>query len=294
MSRIFLDLINNQHVLFDGGMGTELMRLGFSQGECPELWNDIHPDRVKSIHKSYFDAGADVVFTNSFGGSRIKLDSYGLGDRCFELNEKAARLAFSVRPEDRLTGGSIGPTGHFLEPHGTSSRENFIQAFSEQCNGLSTGGVDLFLIETQYSLEETICAYEAAQRISDCPICVTMTFNQTPNGYFTMMGHSLFDFVEAFSTREVAAIGANCTLNSSQIADLILELRKLTDLPLIAQANAGQPVMDEDGHVAYDQGFEDYMKHIPRLIQNGARIIGGCCGTDPSYIEEMARLIHAE
>lgn len=108
-----------------------------------------------------------------------------------------------------------------------------------------------------------------------------------------MMGHSLKDFVESFSSVEVAALGANCTLNSSQIADLILELHQLTDIPLIAQANAGQPIMDDEGNVSYDQGFDEYVKHIPRLLQNGARIIGGCCGTNPDYIKKMASIIHS-
>jgi len=293
VSQTILDLIKKRNVLFDGGMGTELMRLGFSQGECPELWNDMHPDRVRSIHQAYFDAGADAVLTNSFGGSRIKLQSYGLAERCFELNEKAARLVNSARPDGRFVGGSLGPTGHFLEPLGTAKKEDFISSYSEQCEGLAAGGVDFFLIETQYSLDEALCAYEAARKSSNHPICVTLTFNQTPKGFFTMMGHSLKDFVESFSSVEVAALGANCTLNSSQIADLILELHQLTDIPLIAQANAGQPIMDDEGNVSYDQGFDEYVKHIPRLLQNGARIIGGCCGTNPDYIKKMASIIHS-
>jgi len=286
-----LDLMEKRVVLLDGAMGTELMRYGFTQGHCPELWNAEKQDVIMSIYQSYYKAGSDAVLTNSFGGSQIKLAGYGLEDRCYELNRLSAEIAARVRPEGRFIGGSMGPIGQFLKPQGSYSEEDFEKAYEEQTSGLVDGGVDFLLIETQYDLQESQCAFRAAKKATELPIFLTMTFNKTQRGFFTMMGNSLVDMINAFQDQDIAGIGSNCTLNSEDMAGLIKEMRKKTDLPLLAQANAGQPEMDGSGHVTYNQGIDNYVSFIPAIINNGVNIIGGCCGTDPDYIRRMSQMI---
>jgi len=291
MTRTILDLVKERVVLLDGGMGTELIRQGFPQGECPESWNEEKPEIVKKIHLSYYDAGSDVVLTNSFGGNKIKLASHGLEDKCHELNYAAAQLANTVKPDGKFVAGSMGPTGKFLKPHGEYAEEEFEEAYAVQAKALTEGGVDFLLIETQYDLKEAFCALRGARKSSSLPVFVTMTFNRNPRGYFTIMGNSVAQCAEELEAQEVPAIGTNCTLNSADMVDLLKIMREATPLPLIAQANAGLPSLSSDGKVTYSQEVEDYVKYIPQMIKNGANIIGGCCGTDPDYIKRMAEII---
>jgi len=293
MAGTILDLAKERTVLLDGGMGTELIRSGFTQEDCPESWNVQKPEIVKKIHMSYFDAGSDVVLTNSFGGNRIKLASHGLGDKCHELNLAAARLAAEIKPKDKFVAGSMGPTGKFLKPHGEFTEEEFESAYAVQAKALADGGVDFILIETQYDLKEALCALRGARRSSHLPIFVTMTFNRNPRGYFTIMGDSVLQCLEELEAQDVPAVGTNCTLDSSDMVDLIKIMREATPLPLIAQANAGQPSISSEGEVTYSQDVEDYVRFIPQMTKNGARIIGGCCGTNPDYIKRMAELIRS-
>jgi len=286
-----LETIGKRIVLLDGGMGTELMKHGFAQGQCPEKWNVDKPETIQSIHRSYFEAGSEVVLTNSFGGSQIKLASYGLGDRCYELNRQAALLANSVKPEGKYVAGSLGPTGKFLQPQGESTEEEFEIAYGIQAKGLSEGGVDFLLIETQYDLSEALCALRAARKNSSIPIFVTMTFEKFPRGFFTIMGNSIDSCVSTLSEEGVPVVGANCTVDSADMADIIETMRGLTPLPLIAQANAGKATLNSRGDVEYSQGIDNYVRFIPQIINNGANLIGGCCGTNPDYIRRLAEII---
>ncbi len=291
MSDSILNLIQKRVVLLDGGMGTELIRYGFPKGTCPEIWNTDKPEIVKKIHQSYFDAASDVVTTNSFGGNKIKLSAYGLAERCYELNVAAATIANEVKPAGKFVAGSIGPTGQFLHPVGNATEAEFEEAYAEQAKGLVDGKVDFLLIETQYDIKEALCALHAVRKQCTLPVFVTMTYNRNPKGYYTMMGNSLPQCVQTLEKEGVPALGANCTLNSRDMADLVKAMRKETSLPMIAQANAGQPTLTDKGEVSYTQDIDDYLHYIPVMLKNGADIIGGCCGTNPAYIKRMAALI---
>ncbi|MFX1340819.1 MAG: homocysteine S-methyltransferase family protein, partial [Promethearchaeota archaeon] len=242
MSSELMKLSKKRVVLFDGGMGTELIRHGFKSGECPEQWNLDKSDIVRSIYRSYFDAGADVVSTNSFGGNAIKLDSFGLRDKCYELNYAAANLAITIKPKDKWIAGSIGPTGKFLKPIGEFDEDDFENAFYEQIKGLKDGGVDIFIMETHYDLKEIMCAIRAVKKIKNHPyIFATMTFNKTPRGFYTIMGNSVPQCFDELKKMGVKVVGANCTLDSKDMSDLVKIMRESTTLPILAQANAGQP-----------------------------------------------------
>lgn len=291
MPSSILDLCQKRVVLLDGGMGSELIKRGLPLGACPEKWNDIYPERVKDIHEAYFDAGSDAVLTNTFGGNVIKLSSYDMEEQCYDINRMAVRLAREVCPEGKWVGGSMGPTGKFLKPYGEYTHAQIEEAYAEQARGLCDGGADFLLIETQYDLAEALCALKGARQHFNKEIFVTLTFNQTPRGFFTMMGNSMKDCSLALEENGVFVYGANCTLDSKGMADLIKEWRRQTSAQLIAQANAGQPAPCKNGTIHYTQSPEEYVLHVRSIIENGADIIGGCCGTDPDFIRKMTELI---
>jgi len=292
MTQSIFKLAQQRTVLLDGGMGTELIKKGFSSQGAPEWWNMEKPEIIKSIHKSYFNAGSDAVLTNSFGGNKIKLASYGREKQCYELNRRAAELACETKPKGKFVGGSMGPTGKFLKPYGEFTEDEFTEAYHVQARGLAQGGVDFLLIETQYDLKEALCAFEGTQNACRLPIFVTMTFKKTPGGFYTEMGNNVSQCIQELEKKDISAIGANCTLDSKDMSFLVKEIREKTSLPVIAQANAGQPQVNSSGKLKYSQSAPDYVKHAKKIIEYGANIIGGCCGTDPSYIRQMAKLIH--
>jgi len=296
---LLLDLIGRRQpgglgraFLLDGAFGTEAMRRGLPQSYCPELWNVENPDAVRDIHRSYFAAGSNAVSTNSFGGSRIKLASHGLESRCAELNAAAAALAVAVKPPGTFVGGDIGPTGKFLKPQGEYSEAQFEESFAVQARALVSSGVDFLLIETMFDLREALCAVRAARSVGEVPVFATMTFNKTPRGFFTLMGDSAAKCVAAFESLDLPAFGANCTLTISDLADCIREMRKHTARPLIAQPNAGKPELNRAAEVVYSQGIEEFVADVPKLLDSGASLIGGCCGTNPEYIRRAAAVLH--
>lgn len=292
MNRTIFDLLKERTVLFDGGLGTELMRHGLPLGTCPETWNVERPDVVQGVHASYFEAGSDVVSTNSFGGNRIKLAAHGLENRARELNLAAARVARRAAPAGKFVAGSMGPTGKFLQPQGEFTEAEFEEAYGEQAGALAEGGVDLLIIETQYDLKEALAALKGARRAAPAlSVFVTLTFNKFPRGYFTLMGNTVPLSVEALEKEGALALGANCTLNSEEMVGLVRAFREATKLPVIAQANAGKPALSGDGQVSYSQGLKDYVRFVPEMLKAGANVIGGCCGTDPAYIRRMAEFI---
>jgi 5-methyltetrahydrofolate--homocysteine methyltransferase len=273
-------------------MGTELMRHGLPLGTSPETWNVERPDIVQRIHTDYFEAGSDAVSTNSFGGNRIKLAAHGLEGRVRELNSAAARVARRAAPAGKFVAGSMGPTGKFLQPQGEFTEAEFEEAYGEQAGALAEGGVDLLIIETQYDLKEALAALKGARRAApSLPVFVTLTFNRFRRGYFTLMGNTVPLSVEALEKDGARAVGANCTLNSEDMVGLVRAFREATKLPVIAQANAGKPELSGEGEVSYSQGLEDYVRFVPEMLEAGANVIGGCCGTDPGYIRKMAEFI---
>ncbi len=293
MTESILDLAKRRTVLLDGGFGSELISRGFPIGGCPEVWNVDHPEAIKEIHGNYFEAGSDAVLTNSFGGSRIKLAGHGEDGRCYELNRAAAEIAGRAKPAGKYVGGSMGPTGKFLKPQGEFEEAEFEDSFAEQAKGLADGGVDFLLVETQYDLREALAALRGARKSTDLSVFVTMTFKFVPRGFFTIMGDSVSQYLETMTGEGVPAIGANCTIGSDEMADLVKDMRSKTSLPIIAQANAGQPSVDPEGRVVYSQTPEEYVSSVPSIVENGANLIGGCCGTTPDHIRLIAAWLKA-
>ncbi len=286
-----LDRINEGVVLLDGVMGTELMKRGLSAGETCEAWVLSRPEDVSAVHRAYFDAGADVVQTNTLGATRLKLAHYGLADKVIEINRRAAQLAKGVCPPGRFVAGEIGSTGKLLKPVGDADEAALAGAFAEQAGALADGGVDLFIIETMIDLREALIALAAA-RGTGLPVFVTVSFDKKPRGYFTVMGNRPGEVARALADAGAAAVGTNCSLRIDDMVDVVAEMKAATDTPIIAQPNAGKPEVS-GGVMTYPDGPEVYAQKTPDLIRAGARIVGGCCGTTPATIRRMREVIDA-
>ena len=271
----------------DGAMGTQLMNKGLKSGECPELASEA---ALKAVHREYLEAGAQILTTNTFGGTAIKLKNYGLASKALEINERNTALAREIAAGNEcFVAGDIGPTGEFIEPFGTMSFEEFHEAFSEQIQGLVKGGADLLIIETMMDLHEAKAAVKASKEHSDLAVIACMTFNKTPQGFRSLTG---VDPVTAAKELEAAGadiIGSNCSLVPAEMAELIAVLRQATTLPVIATPNAGQPIV-VNGEFTYKLS-DTVEKDIETIVRNGANIVGGCCGTTPDFIRMTRGII---
>jgi methionine synthase I (cobalamin-dependent) len=279
-------------ILTDGAMGTMLFEAGLQFGNPPEVWNVDHPDRIQSIHQAYLDTGAQVILTNSFGGSRFRLELHGLEGRVSELNRAAARVARQAVDQaggQALVAGDIGPSGAMLAPLGTLTPEEMQAGFAEQARALLDGGVDLFWIETMASLEEVEAAMQAVRHVApNRPVLATMTFDT--HG-FTMMGVTPEKAAQKILAWGAAAVGGNCGNGPDEILDVVRRMR--TEAPeaiLIAKSNAGVPELVA-GRAVYRAGPEAMATYAVAAAQAGARLIGACCGSTPDHLRSMAQAL---
>jgi methionine synthase I (cobalamin-dependent) len=274
-------------VLIDGGMGTLLQDRGLDDGGAGELWNVDRPDLVREAHESYAAAGARILTTNTFGGTRPRLAMHGLEDRVHEINAAASSIARSVAAEHgALVAGDLGPTGELLEPLGTMSAADAEEIFAEQLAGLRDGGIDLVLVETMSDLGEVEAAVTAAGRVvPDLPVVATMSFDTNLR---TMMGVSPAAAVRSLAALGVDAVGANCGRGPEEmevIAEQLAEARP-ADVLLVAQTNAGLPQVVGD-HFEYDKSPRDLAEHARLLQKLGIDLLGACCGSTPEHIAAM-------
>jgi 5-methyltetrahydrofolate--homocysteine methyltransferase len=285
----FLDLLAERPVLLaDGATGTNYQNMGIEPGVAPEEWVIDEPEHVRELHRRFVAAGSDLVLTCSFGGTSLRLADERLAGRAVEVNRRAAELAREAVGEDVLVAGSLGPTGHLTEPLGPLTRALAVATYAEQARALADGGVDLLVLETFFSLDEGLWALEGITSVSDLPLVVSYSFDQ---GTKTMMGLTPTQVVEAFAPLGVAAIGANCG-KSLDDTDRIVEglLAAADGLPLWVKPNAGVPRMVRDA-VVYDAGPDDLARHLAAYAGQGARIVGGCCGSTPEHIAATARTV---
>ena len=285
-----LAAVRQRLLLYDGGMGTMLFARGLVDGESPEPWNWEKPEIVRDIYRAYYEAGSDVVQTNTFGGTPIKLSERDLQDRTYDANHLAAKALRELCPEGRFVAGDVGPIGKFLQPMGEFTPEEFQASFETQIHGLKDGGVDFISIETMYSLEEALCALRAAKKIGGLPVSVCMTFNENPRGFFTLMGETVPHCIKVLEENGADIVGSNCTHGTPVFKELAVLLRDCTDLPIIVQPNRGNPVL-EGGEMSYKQTVQEYVDDIREIACLGVNVIGGCCGTTPEFISGMREVL---
>ena len=283
-------LASRPWLLADGATGTNYFQMGLESGDAPELWNFDHPERVRSLHRRFIEAGADIILTNTFGGNRHRLKLHNGQDKVREVNMAAAANARAEADAvDRpvYVGGSIGPTGEILEPVGALSYEDAVKAFEEQAAALKEGGVDVLWIETMSSEDELRAAVEGAAK-TGLPLVTTMSFDT--NGR-TMMGITpkAFGTITAALPTQPVAIGANCGVGASELVATVLGISEARpDAAVVAKGNCGIPQY-VDGHIHYT-GTPELMADYARIaLDAGAKIIGGCCGTSPEHLAAMRK-----
>jgi 5-methyltetrahydrofolate--homocysteine methyltransferase len=286
MGKILEKLKQGKVLVSDGAWGTFLQQKGLKPGECPEEWNFTHPDEVFDIAKSYIDAGADMIETNSFGGTSFKLKRFGLGDKVFELNKAAAEISRKAAGI-KFVLGSVGPTGKILMM-GDVTEEELYNAFAEQVRGLEAGGADAVMIETMSDLDEARLAIKAARENTGLEVFCTMTFEKTLTGEFrSMMGVSPTEMVQVLIDAGAELIGANCGNGIAGMVPIVKEIRAANaGIPILVHANAGMPVY-QDGETVFPEKPEEMASLVAEIVNAGAGIIGGCCGTTPDHIRRV-------
>jgi 5-methyltetrahydrofolate--homocysteine methyltransferase len=291
MSKIIREIQKGRVLVSDGAWGTFLQNKGLQPGECPEEWNISRPDDVFSIAQSYVDAGADMIETNSFGGSYFKLKNYGFENRVFEINKAAAEISRKVAGPDRFVLGSIGPTGKLLMMEEVTEDELY-NAFKEQSIALEAGGADAIVIETMTDLDEARIAVKAAKENTSCEVICTMTFDKIISGeYRTMMGISPTEMTEVLVEAGAEIIGANCGNGIADMIGIVKEIRQASAIvPILIHANAGMPHY-HDGETTFPESPNDMAARVKEIVEAGANIIGGCCGTTPDHICEVHHVV---
>ena len=283
-------------LISDGAWGTFLQNKGLTAGECPEQWAVDRPADVKEIAEAYFAAGADMVESDTFGGTSFKLEHYGLEDRVAEINEAAARLSAEAAAEadgDKWVIASVGPTGQLLVMEEVTEDEMYA-AFKDQVIALEKGGADAICVETMSALDEAGLAVKAVKENTQCEAIATFTFEQTVNGdYRTMMGVSPEQAAEEMIEAGADIIGTNCGNGIERMIDIVKAMRTVTtDTPILVHANAGLP-KNVNGVDTFPESPEDMANQVGGLVAAGANIIGGCCGTTPAHIKAMKAAVSA-
>jgi len=269
----------------DGAWGTQLQRRGLAPGAAPELWNTENPDAVEALARSYVEAGAEVILSNTFGANRFVLAAHGQADRVAELAEAGASISRRAAGADVTVFGSIGPTGKIVMMEELTT-DQFAAAFAEAAEALAWGGADAIVLETFNELAEARIALKAVKQACDLPVVVCMTFASGPEKTATMMGDKPAGLAAMAEAEGAEAVGANCGTGPDNYIRVAEILRGATALPVWIKPNAGLPIL-KNGKTTFPMGAEEFVSYVPALIDAGANFIGGCCGTGPEHIRAV-------
>lgn len=271
-------------IYLDGATGSNLMKAGMPAGVCPEKWILEHEDVFIALQEAYVNAGSNILYAPTFTANRVKLKEYGLEKDVCALTKKLVALSKCAAGGKALVAGDITMTGEQLSPMGKMDFEELVEVYKEQITALTEAGVDLLVVETMMSLQESRAALIAAKETCDLPVMVTLTFEKDGR---TLYGTDALTMAVVLSTLGADAIGANCSTGPAAMTEIIRTMAEVTGLPIIAKPNAGLPFVNEEGKTCYDMEALNFAEEMKCLVEAGASVLGGCCGTDPSYIEAL-------
>lgn len=278
-----------ENLLFlDGATGSNLMAQGMPRGICTERWVIEHRDVIQKLQKSYIEAGSRIIYAPTFGGNRLSLKQHGLENKIQEINSTLVSYSREIAGNKAFVAGDITTSGQFVTADGEYTYEDAFEMYKEQITILKNAGVDLIAAETMINIEETLAAVDAANSVCDLPVMCTVTV-EADGSIFS--GGNAVEAAVAFESAGAAAVGINCSVGPDQLVSVIQNIREAVSIPVIAKPNAGMPVIDDQGNAVYSMNPADFAKHMQVLVENGAGIIGGCCGTTPDFIREMKKLL---
>jgi 5-methyltetrahydrofolate--homocysteine methyltransferase len=283
----FLSRISNHEVLVaDGAAGTNLIARGLPGGETAESWVISQPDKIIQLHKDFINAGANIILTNTFSGSSIRLKNGALSGRADEINRKAVELARrAIGTSPVYIAGSLGPVGQLLKPYGPLEVTEVIEAYAQQARAITETGTDLIVIETQFDIAEIKAAIEGVRKYSELPLVVSLSYDR---GRRTMMGVSPTQAAKALESLPFEIFGINCGRSLEENLQNLVELMQGTTKPIWFKPNAGLPHIDASGKTSYDITPDEMGALVPSWLEAGAQIIGGCCGTSPTHLAAIS------
>lgn len=279
----FQQLVKNGPVILDGATGSNLMKAGMPRGICTEKWVCENPEPLTRLQQAYKKAGSQIVYASTFSANRISLGNYGLENQVKELNTALMGISRNAVGKDVLVAGDLTTTGKQ-----EISYEELLEAYKEQILALVEAGADLLVAETMMGITECMAAIDAAASVCELPVMCTLTVESDGSLFF---GGNIYEAVETLAEMGADAVGINCSTGPDQLLSVVENMRKKVSVPLIVKPNAGMPVIDEMGNPVYSMGAEDFASHMKRLVEAGADIVGGCCGTAPEYIQQLCKIL---
>lgn len=286
MTREEFQKLTQDVVLLDGATGSNLMAAGMPRGICTEAWIMEHKEVLQNLQKAYVEAGSQIAYAPTFGGNRYSLGLHGLQDKLAEMNHALVNISREAVGHKVYVAGDITTTGKMMEPAGDLTYEMAYETYCEQIKVLEDAGVDLIAAETMINIEETLAALDAAASVSSLPVMCTMTV-EADGSIFS--GGNAVEAAIALEGAGAVAVGINCSVGPDQLVSVVRNIKENVSIPVIAKPNAGMPTIDDQGNAIYSMDAKSFAEHMKVLIENGASVVGGCCGTTPEFIREISR-----
>ena len=275
-------------VLLDGATGSNLMKAGLPRGVSAEQWVTEHPDVLQELQRAYVEAGSKIVYAPTFAANRISLANFGLESQVEQLNTRLVKMSREAVEGRAFVAGDLTTTGQLMEPKGDMTYEKLYHAYQEQVRALADAGADLLVAETMLSVEETIVALDAAQSVCQLPVMCTLSLEADGTA---MYGGNAVEAVVSLQEMGAAAVGLNCSVGPDQLESVVRNMKEAATVPVIAKPNAGMPSINEKGEAVYSMNEDDFARYTKILVEAGAGIVGGCCGTTPDYIRKLAQIL---
>ncbi len=281
----FAQLAQERLIFLDGATGTNLYKKGMPKGVCTEQWILGNPQVMQQLQRDYAEAGSDIVYAPTFGANRESLKKFGLEDKTADMNKALVELSQKAVEGRAMVAGDMSPTGLLLESSGGEAGvDEIFEIYREQAQALYDSGVELISVETMMSVDETTIALDAVSSVCNLPVMCSLYVNADGRAYY---GGSVYDAAEVLQEMGACAVGINCCNGPDQLEAIVRSIAQVVSIPVLAKPNAGLPHIDEAGNAVYDMGADEFAKHMKALINAGAGVVGGCCGTDPSYIRKL-------